>query len=332
MFIASPRRLAALTAGGLASAALTVASFGAPAQAANSVITIDKTFTYDCEPIVTIGTDSASLGNHPVEVQAQSTIPSTVHAGQTIAPTPTKITLHMSDNLWLANKALTHVANAVDGSSTDSTLGVSLDGAAPAWVPIDGLSVKDAPIPVAAPDVWTPPAPWVIPTAGTVRAVKIPANATGKKLSLHMPQKFTAGALIKGGWLDDGSGVPDYQNVKTDMTCVLDQADDTLLGSPVTVTKAPATITSAKLKPKKVQAKKKAPKLTVQVASDAAATGAVTVTLKGKTVGTGTVANGAATIKLKKFKKAGKHKLTVTYAGDANSLGATTTVKVKVVK
>lgn len=332
MFIASSRRLAALTAGGLASAALTVASFGAaPAHAADSVITIDKTFTYECEPIITIGPDSASLGKHPIEVRAQSTLPSSVHAGQTIAPTPTTITLHMSDNLWLANKALTHVANAVDGSSTDSTLGLSLDGATPSWVPIDGLSVKDAPIPVGAENDIKPPTPWLIPTKGTVRAIRIPADATGKKLGLHMPQQFTASALIKGGWLSSDSG-PEYTNVSTVMTCVLDQADNTLLASPVTVAKAPATITAAKLTPKKVTAKKKAPKLTVGVNSDAGATGAVTVTLKGKTVGTGTLANGTATIKLKKFKKAGKQSLSVTYAGDANSTGATKTVKVKVVK
>ncbi|WP_436701510.1 DUF6801 domain-containing protein [Nocardioides sp. BYT-33-1] len=431
MFIASPRRLAALTAGGLASAALAVVSFGAaPAQAANDVITIDKTFTYDCEPIVTLDGQSQSMGHHPIEVQAQSTIPSVAYAGQTLAATPTTITLHMSNNLWLANKVLTHVANAVDGSSDDSTLGLSIDGAAPTWVPIDGLSVKDAPIPVAADDVWTPPEPWVIPTSGMVRAIEIPADGAGKDITLHMPQQFTADALIKGGWLDDGSGVPDYQNVQTDMTCVIDQADDTLLANPVpiveptattltasttpaaygtsstvavnvtggatgpvevlengtvlargtvangsgsvklpatlaagthnltvrfpeawgvnggvaqyfldstgttsvTVSKATSSIASAKVTPKKVKAKKKAPKLTVNVAAPTGATGAVTVTLKGKTVGTGTVANGTATIKLKKFKKAGKNKLTVTYAGDANVTGATKTVKVKVVK
>ncbi|TQK68790.1 Ig-like domain-containing protein [Nocardioides sp. SLBN-35] len=422
MFIASPRRLAAVTAGGLASAALTVASFGAPAQAADSVITIDKTFNYECEPIITLGSDSASLGQHPIEVRAQSTIPSVAYAGQTLAATPTTITLHMSDNLWLANKALTHVANAVDGSSTDSTLGLSLDGAAPNWVPIDGLSVKDAPIPVGAENDVTPPTPWLIPTAGMVRAVAIPADAAGKDITLHMPQQFTAQALIKGGWVYGDNMEPEYVNVSTDMTCVIDQADDTLLDNPVpieeptattlsasatpaaygasstvavnvsggatgpvevlegntvlargtvtngagsvklpatlaagthnltvrypeawgflpstgstsvTVSKASASIASAKVTPKKVKAKKKAPKVTVSVAAPAGATGAVTVTLKGKTVGTGAVVNGTATIKLKKFKKAGKQTLTVAYAGDANVSGATTTVKVKVVK
>ncbi|GAA3550008.1 Ig-like domain-containing protein [Nocardioides daeguensis] len=328
MFIASSRRLAALTAGGLASAALTAASFGAaPAHAADSVITIDKQFTYDCEPIVTIGPDSETLGHHPIQVQAQSTIPSVAYAGQTLAATPTTITLHMSNNLWLANKVLTHVANAVDGSSDDSTLGMSIDGAAPSWVPIDGLSVTNAPIPVAAEDVWTPPEPWLIPTSGTVRAIPIPADAAGKEITLHMPQQFTADALIKGGWLDNGDGVKDYQNVKTDMTCVLDQPDDTLLEAPVPIQEPTATTLSATTAPSVYGSSSK-----VAVNVSGAATGPVEVVENGAVLARGAVTNGTGTVPLPANLAVGTHNLTVRYPEAWGFLASSATTSVTVGK
>jgi hypothetical protein len=100
----------------------------------------------------------------------------------------------------------------------------------------------------------------------------------------------------------------------------------------VSVAKAGSSITSAKAKPKKIKAKKTKAKVTVQVSSSVAAAGTVVVKLKGKTIGTATVVNGKATVKLKKFKKAGKQKLTISYTGSANINGATKTIKVKVKK
>lgn len=327
MFITPSRRLAALTAGGLASAALTALSFGAaPAHAADSVITIDKQFTYDCEPIVTIGPDSASLGHHPVVVQAQSTMPSVAYAGQTLAATPTTITLHMSDNLWLANKALTNVANAVDGSSDDSTLGLAIDGAEPTWVPIDGLSVTDSPIPVGAPDEWTPPEPWLIPTSGMVRAVPIPADAAGKDITLHMPQQFTAAALIKGGYLvgDDG---PSYENVQTDMTCVLDQEDDTLLASPVPIEEPTATTLSAT----STGATYGSP-ATVTVNVSGGADGPVEIVENGTVLARGAVTNGTGSVKLPANLGAGTHNLSVNYPESWGYLASSGATSVAVAK
>lgn len=63
----------------------------------------------------------------------------------------------------------------------------------------------------------------------------------------------------------------------------------------------------------------------------AKATGTVTVTEGSKVVGTGTLASGTVSITLKKLKP-GKHTMSVTWPGDRNASGSSTTVKVKVAK
>ena len=83
--------------------------------------------------------------------------------------------------------------------------------------------------------------------------------------------------------------------------------------------------------PKTVKFGKKA-KGTVTVTlngSSSKATGTVTIKEGSKVVGTGTLANGKVTITLKKPLKPGKHKLTISWAGDANAAGSETTVKIK---
>ncbi|MBM7517222.1 Ig-like domain-containing protein [Nocardioides nitrophenolicus] len=98
------------------------------------------------------------------------------------------------------------------------------------------------------------------------------------------------------------------------------------LGGAITAIKASATV---KAKPKgKLRAGKRG-KLKVSVTSARGATGTVTVTEKGKVVGTGTLAGGTVVVRLKKL-KAGKHKLVVSYAGDAAVLPAGGKVKVTV--
>ena len=96
-----------------------------------------------------------------------------------------------------------------------------------------------------------------------------------------------------------------------------------------TVVKATSS-TSASF-PKTVKFGKKA-KGTVTVTlngSSSKATGTVTIKDGSKVVGTGTLSNGKVTITLKKKLKPGKHKLTVSWAGDANASGSQTTVKIK---
>jgi ABC-type phosphate transport system substrate-binding protein len=62
--------------------------------------------------------------------------------------------------------------------------------------------------------------------------------------------------------------------------------------------------------------------------SSSKATGTVTIKEGAKVVGTGTLVNGTVTIKLKKLKP-GKHKLTASWAGDANGSGSEATFKIK---
>jgi ABC-type phosphate transport system substrate-binding protein len=100
-----------------------------------------------------------------------------------------------------------------------------------------------------------------------------------------------------------------------------------------TVDKTTLAASAVKAKAAKKIVLGKKSKLTVSLAgATAAPTGKVTVKLGKKTVGKGSFKNGKAKINLKPFKKAGKAKLKLTYAGDANYNTVTKTVKVKVVK
>lgn len=58
----------------------------------------------------------------------------------------------------------------------------------------------------------------------------------------------------------------------------------------------------------------------------------MTAKLGKKVVGTGTVKNGKATVKLKKFKKKGTYKISVSYGGSSYANGSSKTIKVKVKK
>ena len=59
------------------------------------------------------------------------------------------------------------------------------------------------------------------------------------------------------------------------------------------------------------------------------ATGTVVVKEGSKVLVTKALSGGAAKIKLPKFKSAGKHTLTITWAGNANALASTLTFKIK---
>lgn len=66
--------------------------------------------------------------------------------------------------------------------------------------------------------------------------------------------------------------------------------------------------------------------------SPSTATGTVQVLDKGKVIGTGTLVNGAVTIRITANLKAGAHNLTVSYGGSPSVKASSTTVKVKVKK
>ena len=95
----------------------------------------------------------------------------------------------------------------------------------------------------------------------------------------------------------------------------------------------PAAATTTKLTvPKKVAAGKKATiKVAVSTAAGAPVGGTVTVTVKGKAT-TLTLANGTATFKTGKLKKAGKITVTASYAATSTTLASTATAKIKVKK
>jgi ABC-type phosphate transport system substrate-binding protein len=98
-----------------------------------------------------------------------------------------------------------------------------------------------------------------------------------------------------------------------------------------TVQKAAST-TTADFPSKVVKGKKVKGTITVKLTgATVSATGTVTIKLGSKTVGTGTLSNGKVTIKLKGL-KAGKNKLTATWAGDVNGNASSVDFKVKVTK
>jgi 5'-nucleotidase len=109
-------------------------------------------------------------------------------------------------------------------------------------------------------------------------------------------------------------------------------AGHTAASASVSVQVAPAaTTTSAKVTTKKVVRKKTAAKVSVTVkASGFTPSGKVTVLLGKKKIGTATLKNGKATVKLKKFAKAGTAKLTVTYAGAPTAKASSKKLKLKV--
>jgi len=340
------RRLAALTVGGLAVGTLSAFGLGiAPAHADESgTITIDKSFDYACD--LFIQSDPASPTMDPVNapgtkftvgVRAQSTIPGTIYAGQSIAPTPTTITLHLDDNLWNATALFTggwdpvasssnfaKMSRRLDGSSSDSSIGFTVAGQR-TNVLIDDLSVKNAAIPgVKTGSNMLPESPWLIPTAGTVREIPVPAAASGQTATLQMPATFTANAILFDGQNIDGTALQDYPTL---LDCDLPNgADNALLANPIPIV-APAT--TALTVPAVSTAFGKSARLSYAVTG--VGTGSVQVREGAKVLATGSFADGKGSVALPAL-AVGSHALTVTYAGRYGALASTTASRVTVVK
>lgn len=109
-------------------------------------------------------------------------------------------------------------------------------------------------------------------------------------------------------------------------------AGHTAANTSVALQVAPGTTTtSAKVTTKKIVRKKTAAKVSVTVkATGFTPIGKVTIYQGKKKVGTATLKNGKATVKLKKFAKAGTAKLTVTYAGAPTGKASSKKLTVKV--
>ncbi|GAA1533079.1 bifunctional metallophosphatase/5'-nucleotidase [Nocardioides humi] len=102
----------------------------------------------------------------------------------------------------------------------------------------------------------------------------------------------------------------------------------------VPITVASAVTMKIKIKPKRVVAGKTRAKVVVQVrdAAGAPVNGTVKIKVKGQKAKTVTVVDGKAKLKAKKFAKAGKKKVTVTYQGSDTTLPAKAKKKIKVVR
>lgn len=118
---------------------------------------------------------------------------------------------------------------------------------------------------------------------------------------------------------------------------VVYSGDATVAGASTTVVLTVAKSASAvkaKKKTQTIRAKKTKAKIAVTVTTPPGvpANGKVTVTYKGKKVGTATVRHGKATVTLKKFTSKGKKRLRVTYAGSSTVKGGSTSLTVTVKK
>lgn len=208
------------------------------------------------------------------------------------------------------------ITNNLSGS-----IGVDLstNGAAPQWS-------KSLPYGGGDPAVylWTdwnePEFPTLSP--GTTYYWRGRFTPTGGATTYGAWQSFTTAAAGSGGGAATGTGPLG----STGGGLPGGLSGSSSLGGALTAIKAGATVT-AKAKGKLRAGRKGA--LRVAVSSARGATGTVTVTAKGKVVGSGVLTGGAAVVKLKKL-KAGKHKLVVTYGGDAAVNAASIQVKVKV--
>ncbi|MDX6372299.1 MAG: hypothetical protein QOD98_1287 [Nocardioidaceae bacterium] len=96
-----------------------------------------------------------------------------------------------------------------------------------------------------------------------------------------------------------------------------------------TVQKATSSLSAAFPKTVKFGKKAKGTVTVTLTGSSSKASGTVTIKEGTKVLGTGTLVNGKVTITLKKKLKPGKHKLTASWAGDANAAGSEAKFKIK---
>ncbi|MFD1824397.1 MULTISPECIES: DUF6801 domain-containing protein [Mumia] len=280
---------------------------GAPAANAANV-NLDKRFNYTCK----VDAGALPLGNHVLGVRAQVQVPSVVNRNQTLPTRKTTITLTLPETLREATYDILRGRTA-GGESKDAKVSLSAPGSSTLTVGIANLRAAQAAVPATA------GAPWNIATVGDVPAIKVPATAH-TRASFSMPAAFSIAATVIN--VDD---------VRIGVTLACKTAGSRVIGS-VAINKNASKV-AAKVSPKKIKAKKTKAKIAVTVsAGSPKASGKVTAKIGKKTVGKGTVKNGKATIKLKKFKKKGTYKIKVTYGGSAYAKGSTKTIKVKVRK
>ncbi len=326
---------------------LRAGSVPANADTPSGTVSIDKSFDYKCNLFAALNkNDPMEIANDPnfpfvVNVRAQSTVPGTVYAGQSIAPTPTTITLHLDDNLWNATAILTGggwnielsgantpgMSRSLDGYSDDSSIGFTVAGHR-TDVPINDLRVDNAPIPgKAAGSAMVPESPWLVPTAGTVAKIDVPASAAGQSATLQMPHTFTAFSTLLNGSVDANDPTAGHQDYYARLDCTLpDAVDGSLLANPIPIV-APATTSISA--PSTVTPFAKSAVLSYAVQGVDA--GTVDVLDGAKVLSTSTFSAGHGSVKLPVL-PVGSHRLTLKYAGRYGALASSTTSTVTVAK
>ena len=174
-------------------------------------------------------------------------------------------------------------------------------------------------------------------TGASASSAKITAAVTGSTAPSGTVAFYEGGTLLQSGVpLTSGQAVrvqtttPGAHTYRAVFTPAANTPFLTSEGTGTgTVQKASSSVSVDFPKTVKFGKKAKGSVTVTLTGSSSKAGGTVTITEGKKVLGTGTLVNGKVTITLKKPLKPGKHKLTATYAGDANATGSEATFKIK---
>lgn len=284
------------TAAAVAAGALVASGAMLVAAPANATVTNSKTLDYTC---------ATALGAQTFKITAFTDVPSSVAAGSRIAPKQTHVDIVIPELLTGALHSVFQ-AKKVAGYSDDASFTVTTNGKAGAAAPIKGLASPKTTVPASG--------SMKLRAVGTVAPFK--AGSAGDKITLGAPQLFTVTAVDQ-----DDNELPPFP-------CTLNPGQNATVG---TIAVQHRSSTDAKLATKRVTHISRA-KVTVKVTADGAAARGKVVAKEGrKTLAKAAVKNGRATLKLAKLAK-GKHKVTVTYLGNATTSASKDRLVVKVVK
>lgn len=295
------RRGIALGASGLLVAGATVAMTTATTTSANAG-QINKDYNYNC--VLSLNGETYKVG-----ITTRVKVPGSVVVGRKVAKRNANLAIHIPEPLH--EMVLGLGATSAEGGSSNARVGVKI-GKKVRNVPIKNLSAPKAPIPPSGEQ-------WSIATKGTVQAFKVPANAKGgTKARLTMPKAFKIDAVV---YLGD-TPIPNT------LKCTVGKKR--ALGT-INIRKAPSKL-NVNIKPKRIVAKKTRARVNVKVNSTGKATGKVRVKQGKKVLGTAKLKAGKATVKLKRFAKPGKRRLTIAYVGNKSVKASTVKRTVRVRK
>ncbi|MDN5856819.1 MAG: Ig-like domain-containing protein [Actinomycetia bacterium] len=296
------RRGIALGASGLLVAGATVAMTTATTTSANAG-KVNKNYAYSC-----VGVEPIPLPAQSVRIKTRLTLPNAARAGQKVRKRTARLQLRMPNSLRDTDTSALGATEA-EGSSDDAAMGLKI-GKKTRRVKVRNLSAPRAAIPTDK--------RWVIKTKGKLNAFKIPANArAGTKARLSMPKSFTVTATLY-----DADGNPTAAKLKCDAS------GKRALGT-IKIRKAPSRL-RVNVKPKRIIAKKTRARVHVKVRSTGKATGKVRVKQGKRVLGTAKLRAGKTTVRLKRFAKPGKHRLTIKYAGNKSVKASTAKRTVRV--